>query len=366
MPAVKKRRKRVIRRRLKKEVVFVALAFILFLYICISIPSLFTSNKLAKLGYDQDAIAVIKELKLSDLLLDNQWYSDQLNEALKQDSFRSDLIELYLATDALSNDDLLLYDRLATSYSKEDLISCFQQLEFYEMTPLLVFDPIEDLSGYIQDVLNHRAQNSSDHFELSNSYVTYYQDTEPTEDPGSITMLVNKHFYLSESFIPENLVEMSVKYASKGVQMTQEAYDAFAQMCDAMNQEGLSMYASSTYRSYQYQQELYDDYVKRDGEQEADTYAARPGFSEHQTGLTADLASSSGGLSKFGESAEYQWMLQHAHQYGWILRYPEGKETLTGYDAEPWHWRYVGAETAAKVQASGLTYDEYYLLYLQK
>lgn len=363
MPAVKKKR-RVVKRKLKKEVIFIGFAVILFIYICFSIPGMLSKNKLAKLGYDKEAVTVIKSLGLTKDILDNQWYSDHLNLAIKNENFRKELIELYLVTDSLSSDDLLLYDRLNKSYTLEELLPCFEQLEFYEITPLLIFDHVADLSAYIEDVKTNRVYNSKDHFQLSNSYITYYQNTEPVKNEGSVDMLVNKHFYLSESFVPADLVEMSVRYAAKGIQMSSVAYEAFKSMSDAMSAENLSMYASSTFRDYAYQVDLYDGYVRRDGEEVADTYAARPGFSEHQTGLTADLASAKGGLSKFGETEEYQWMLANAHNYGWILRYPEGKETLTGYEAEPWHWRYVGIELATKVYNSGLTYDEYFMLYL--
>lgn len=363
MQKVKKKKKKTVRRRLKKEVIFVGIALVLLIYICFNIPGMLSKNKLAKLGYDKEAITEIKKLKLTDLILENQWYSDTLNAALKQEDFRSDLVELYLVSD-LDSDDLLLYDKLSARYTLEELLPVYQYLNFKEITPLLVFDKVE-VEAYIEDVLNHRADNEQNGtFKLSGSYVTYYASTEPTPNPGSVDMLVNKRFYLSESFVPSELVEMSVQYATKGVQMSSAAYEAFKRMADAMKEQGLSMYASSTYRDYAYQSELYNSYVKRDGEETADTFAARPGFSEHQTGLTADLATSSGGLTKFGDSEEYQWMLSNAYRYGWILRYPEGKESLTGYEAEPWHWRYIGEELAAKVYQSGLTYDEYYLLYL--
>lgn len=358
-----KKKKRVVRRRLKKEAVFILAALVLFIYICFNIPGMLTNNKLAKLGYDKEAVAAIKEYKLTDTLLENQWYSSHLNSAIKQEDFREDLLEIYLVTDSLNEDDLLLYDKLSKTYTKEDMIALYADLSFKEMTPLLVFDKVETIKEYINDVKANRAQNL-EQFVLSGTYLTPYKNTEPVNNPGSVDMLINKHFYLSESYIPGDLVEMSVQYASKGVKLSNTAYEPFKEMANAMKAVGLNMYASSTYRDYSYQVELYEDYVKRDGEEVADTFAARPGHSEHQTGLTADLATSSGGLKKFGESKEYQWMIENAHHYGWILRYPVGKECITGYEAEPWHWRYVGKDLAEKVVQSGLSYDEYYMLYL--
>ena len=193
----------------------------------------------------------------------------------------------------------------------------------------------------------------------------WYSDPQPanTEDTS---MLVNKQNYLTEEYQPDDLVELSLTYASSDRWMKQEAADAFIRMCDELNAGGSPrMYASSTYRDYAYQVELYDQYVARNGQQWADSIAARPGYSEHQTGLTADVASTaSGGLSQFEDSEEFQWMQQNAHRFGWILRYPQGKQTLTGYDYESWHYRYLGVELATQVYQSGLTYDEYYALYL--
>lgn len=364
MEVVKKKRK-VVKRRLKKEAVYALIALALFIYICFCIPGMFSKNKLKKLGYDNEAVTMIKEYKLTDTLLDNKWYSEQLNDAIKKEDFRLDLLELYLVCDELNEDDFLLYDKLAKNYTKEDLISLFKELSFYEITPLLVFDKVESIDAYIQDVTNHRTQNSEDCFILSGSYIDYYKTTEAVEDSSAINLLVNKHYSLNEDYVPLDLQEMSVQYASKGIQMSEVAYESFKEMCNAMRAEGLVMYASSTYRSYSYQNDLYEAYVKKDGQEAADAYAAKAGHSEHQTGLAADLATSNGGLSKFGETEEYQWLLQNAHKYGWILRYPAGKESITGYSSEPWHWRYVGS-IATDVYQSKLTYDEYYMLYIQQ
>lgn len=364
MEVVKKKRK-VVKRRLKKEAIYALVALILFVYICLCIPGMLSKNKLKKLGYDSEAITMIKQYKLTDTLLDNKWYSSQLNEAIKKEDFRLDCLKLYLVCDELNEDHFLLYDKLSKSYDEESLISLFSELSFTEITPLLVFDKVEDVNVYIQDVENHRAENSEDCFILSNSYTDYYKVTETVEDSSALNLLVNKHYSLNEDYVPLDLVDMSVQYASKGIQMSEQAYEAFQEMCNAMRAEGLVMYASSTYRSYSYQNDLYESYVKRDGQEAADAYAAKAGHSEHQTGLAADLATSNGGLSKFGETEEYQWLLENAYKYGWILRYPSGKESITGYSAEPWHWRYVGS-IAQDVYQSKLTYDEYYILYIQQ
>lgn len=111
----------------------------------------------------------------------------------------------------------------------------------------------------------------------------------------------------------------------------------------------------SGYRSYDYQTSLYNNYVAIDGEDAANRYSAKPGYSEHQTGLAFDI----GELNyQFGETPAGIWLAQHAHEYGFIIRYPQGKENVTGYMYEPWHVRYLG-DQASSVYASGLTLEEY-------
>lgn len=191
---------------------------------------------------------------------------------------------------------------------------------------------------------------------------SFYSGVSPVSDPGSITALVNKYHYLDSDFVPE-LAQMGSWYASHVSYLQPEAYEWFTKMADDARAEGLKLYCVSGYRSYDYQQTLYQNYAARSGQASADTYSARPGFSEHQTGLVADINTASRS-SHFERTAHYQWLLENSWKYGFILRYPEGKEEITGYIFEPWHFRYVGLETAQAVYESGLTYDEYVASYL--
>lgn len=125
---------------------------------------------------------------------------------------------------------------------------------------------------------------------------------------------------------------------------------AFSTMKSAAAKEGLSLVITSGYRSYSIQTTLYNNYVIRDGKERADTYSARPGHSEHQSGLAIDVAN---------YTSEWDWLEVNAHKYGFIIRYPEGKESLTGYMYEPWHLRYLGVDVATKIYNSGLCLEEY-------
>lgn len=140
-----------------------------------------------------------------------------------------------------------------------------------------------------------------------------------------------------------------------------EVIEAYQEMFQDGAAEGLDFILVSDFRTYDYQAQLYDNYVARDGQEAADQYSAKPGHSEHQTGLAIDVGSSDSAPDmrwEFGDTPEFQWMKDVAHEYGFIIRYLEGKEDITGYMYEPWHLRYVGDEAPA-IYESGLTLEEY-------
>ena len=156
-------------------------------------------------------------------------------------------------------------------------------------------------------------------------------------------LIVNKTYQLPSSYNP-------------GV--NSEAQAALNTMFAAAKAEyNLKMWVCSGFRSYTVQKNLYNSYVRRDGAENADRYSARPGHSEHQTGLAFDINYAD---DRFKGTPEAAWLAANAYKYGFILRYPEGKESVTGYIYEPWHYRYVGVENAAKIYASGLTLEEYF------
>lgn len=156
-------------------------------------------------------------------------------------------------------------------------------------------------------------------------------------------LIANKTYGLPQSYAPGDLAD--------------EVKEAFEVMKKAAAKEGLNLYISSGYRSYTRQQTLYNNYVSKDGKEQADTYSARAGYSEHQSGLCFDLNTID---DSFAYTAESKWLEKHAQEYGFIIRYPKGKEDKTGYQYEPWHLRYLGVELATKVYESGLCLEEYY------
>lgn len=199
----------------------------------------------------------------------------------------------------------------------------------------------------------------------------YYEKNIDTDLNKNYEMLVNKYYFLNENYVPDDLVTISTKFSwgNLGSQkIRKEAYDAYLKMHDAARSEAnIYLMVNSSYRDYQSQQRVYNNYKNNHGEAYADKIAARPGHSEHQTGLSLDIFSiSNPSQTTFKDSDSYAWLKDNCYRFGFILRYPEGKENITGYNFESWHYRYVGIETAKKVYESGLTYDEYYAYYIEK
>lgn len=192
----------------------------------------------------------------------------------------------------------------------------------------------------------------------------YYANTKEAKYLNTFYTLVNKYNYLRDDFVPNNLVEMTTPYSKEGIYLVAEARDNFYKLVDKAKEEGLTIRAISAYRGYTYQKRLYDKYVEADGVNKADTYSARPGFSDHQTGLAVDVDNATSSFENFTNTKEYQWMLDNSYKYGFILRYPSGKESITTYQFESWHYRYVGLKLAKKIKASNLTFDEYFTRYL--
>lgn len=176
--------------------------------------------------------------------------------------------------------------------------------------------------------------------------VTAADNPAPTDEVSGATyiqgiLIVNKTYALPSDYNP-------------GVDPT--AQSALNQMISGAGADGVSLWIASGFRSYDKQKTLYNNYVARDGKTEADRYSARPGHSEHQTGLSFDLNSLE---QSFGETKEGKWIAANCWKYGFILRYPQSKEAQTGYMYEPWHVRYVGTDIAKKIYDSGLCLEEY-------
>lgn len=185
--------------------------------------------------------------------------------------------------------------------------------------------------------------------------------------PDSVTVLINKELGLPEDYVPENLVVPEVRFSFSGYQekklMREDAAAALEELFLAAEEEGLSLFAVSGYRSYARQKGIYERNVAKNGAERTNQFSAKPGYSEHQSGLTMDVSTNSINYrldEAFGGTPEGKFLAEHAHEYGFIIRYPEGKSDITGFAYEPWHIRYVGKELAKELFEDGITMEEYY------
>lgn len=184
-------------------------------------------------------------------------------------------------------------------------------------------------------------------------------------NPSNLLTLVKKGFYLPEDYEPE-LVDPEIPVAPdcQNPKMTKETSDALTKMYRAAKQERLELVVNSAYRSYQTQVETMADFVARYNTQYANEYVAQPGASEHQTGLGVDLTSQSvveGKRITFGDTEEYRWVIKNCAKFGFIIRFEDGTDGITGIAHEPWHLRYVGEDVAKEIQKNGWTFEEYCL-----
>ncbi len=185
--------------------------------------------------------------------------------------------------------------------------------------------------------------------------------------PNSITVLVNKEYSLPSDYVPEDLIEpdvlFNINYHDDKRMLRKEAAHALEDLFADAEDDGLILYGISGYRSYARQNEIYTDNVRTMGIEHTNLYSAKPGFSEHQTGLSMDVSTISvnNRLDEgFAATPESKWLEDNCYRFGFIIRYPEDKCDITGYSYEPWHIRYVGKPLAAYLYEHDLTLEEYY------
>ena len=312
-------------------------------------------------GYSENEISVFDGLRVTevDILLRHDYIMDSLskiidpNYLLLADKGYSDQ-EISLIVNA---DTTTIAKSLEMAYSRS-LISIIGDKNFKpELLKRYIDYSLKNTSLAANTIVS--TVNFGDDLKQVSGF--YANIKEASMDKGYL-ILVNKNHQLKSSYIPNSLVEI-MKCGSGKMDVT--ALSAYVQMCEDMGNDGLNITVKSSYRSYSTQNYLYNDYVSRYNRAYADTFSARPGHSEHQTGLALDLISKSTDFSNFADSPEFKWLVNNAYNYGFILRYPNGKENITGYKFESWHWRYIGVADATKIKNMGITFDEYYISFIK-
>ena len=267
---------------------------------------------------------------------------------------------------SLDYSEKLIWNLLEEGATQED----FQYLIDHKYTASDI-EPYRKVEGY-------KLQNLEGYMNAYNTYKNYNyavcitnypfiisSNGEPETkytitNPSNLLTLVKKGFYLPEDYEPE-LVDPEIPVAPdcQNPKMTKETSDALTKMYKAAKQEGLELVVNSAYRSYQTQVETMADFVARYNTQYANEYVAQPGASEHQTGLGVDLTSQSvveGKRITFGDTEEYRWVIKNCARFGFIIRFEDGTDGITGIAHEPWHLRYVGEDVEKEIQKNGWSF----------
>lgn len=198
--------------------------------------------------------------------------------------------------------------------------------------------------------------------------VSFDKKMHSTTEPTSIWLVVNKDRPIPASYVPELIVpdvKLRLSATQEQMKFAKVATSALEEMFSRAKNDGVTLVFGSGYRSYALQKQFYDGYVARDGKAAADRYSARPGTSEHQTGLSFDATSISQKCHLevcFEDLPEGKWLAANAYKYGFTLRYRKGKESITTYQYEPWHFRYVGRDLAVELQRTNQTLEEFFNL----
>lgn len=316
-------------------------------------------DKLSDLGYSQEDIEIIQcypeEIQSRFL---NEYEKDYV-ELMHNDNFNINELDKYLKYRGMFEDKKVI-DMVNDGSLNDEYAAKLNELHSNEY----YLSKNEDLYlEYMDDYSNVR-----DCIEAINTktYLPYYTNIEQTDTSKNYLMLINKYHALSSDYEPEDLVDVDLYYGKGRVRA--EVYDAYTKLADDAFELGYNFWICSAYRAYDYQEGLYNKYLNEDagGQASVDTYSARPGHSEHQSGLCLDLADVVYGMDDFGLSEASTWINENCYKYGFIIRYVSEKEDITGYQAEPWQIRYVGdSEIAKDIMDRGITFDEYYACFVE-
>ena len=194
--------------------------------------------------------------------------------------------------------------------------------------------------------------------------IPFYEEVKEIDNHYDTTALVNKYNNITNDIAFDDLVTIKKPYSSDGKKKIRNvAYEPLKKLIDAAKEDGIKLYVISSYRTMKEQTYLFNNSLKKNGEEHALLYSAKPGHSEHQLGLAVDFNTTK---DSFKDSKEYEWLKQNAYKYGFIERYPLNKEFITGYGFEPWHYRYLGIDITTKMYEQGITYEEYLVMYANK
>ena len=277
-------------------------------------------SPLTTLNYSKDDIALIEKYNISDenikYLIDNKIDSKLAMNIIKEKYYIDDYLKKYL--------------------------------DYYEKNKDLSFSEIiTRINTHLDD--------------------EFYTNTEKTDDTLGKFVILNKHYYSDENYKGLNLIDVDSEYNlyNTSFKLSKECYEAFLKMYNDAKEQGYAFKINSAYRSYEKQIKIYQGWVNKDGVKLADTYSARAGVSEHQTGYAFDVRDYPFTNDDYSKTKSFTWVSENAYKYGFIIRFPKDKEYITGYQYEPWHYRYCGIECATYIHNNNITFEEYYEYFIK-
>ena len=356
-----------------KKLSLLLIPLIIIAITIINLRSIITFCQSKITGYEYNTINTFHELNVYKEVKKHD-YSKTLEKIVTSEYYNPKYTNEYLDIIYQDNDNFLenINKLLALGYNPSEINEIYNTLTNESITIIINNDYLKDIHNIINLNYFHESNlerylkyKKTDNYIDTVTYVNasldhdYYTNVIEIDKPDELTTLVNKYNKLPSSYVPNDLEAIDSKY-NRGYnnKMRKDAKEAFQKMCEAALKDNITFYSGSAYRSYNYQQNLYNRYVSANGFANAETFSARAGYSEHQTGLATDIMNKS--LDYISKSdKEYDWLINNSYKFGFILRYPEGKERITGYMYEEWHFRYLGIDIATEVFKQGITYDEY-------
>ncbi len=368
------------KKKVKKKSIVVLIIIILIIIVEIVNPiKLYNKYQLKNLNYQEASIENILKNNFKKEVMDLK-YNKTLDIVFSSKDFNSKNFDVYKNIEYIELNDFTknINKLIEKGYKAEEInyilksatnesLKAFLEKDYQENVSKFLeydFSILSNLDRYIKYQDEHNIDK-----ELVVIYVNigldsnYYTNTNKVES-FSFDMLVNKYNELDKDYVPESLVDVPSDYG-KDQKLNETVLKAFIKMSeDCKASTGNKILVRSGYRSYETQENTYNSYLKTYGKNYAENYVAHPGFSEHQTGLAIDIKAESNEV--FAKSKESKWVYENAYKYGFILRYKKEYEDITGINYESWHFRYVGEEIAKYIYEKDITYEEYYIRFLNK
>lgn len=334
------------KKRLKKPLkIFLALVLVITIgYISITIYKNYEENKFTIDVPSNDNTSTPEPAPL-----------DETSESLKELNYNEEEIATIKKYVSKDNIEYLIANKITS----EDSINIINETYYID----------DYLQKYLEYAKSNQDKTSSEIITIINTHIDspFYTNPIPTDTSLGKYVILNKYYHADNTYPSEELINVDPKYHVFGnkFQLTKECYEAFLKMYEDAKAAGYEFKIKSAYRSYDTQVSTYNYWKNLDGVAKADTYSARAGYSEHQTGYAFDIRDYPLTNEDYSKTKSFTWVSKNAHKYGFFIRFPEYKEHITGYQYESWHYRYCGVECATYIYENDITYEEYYEYFIK-